>query len=148
MLTRRQIKLNDRSARAIRRTVALHPLRNEQQSWNLHPNAGRASPQQAPTQHLGAASSGRPPEHIRDTPPAKLWQLGQDAQQPVTSVLSVNARACVVELTHGFNRAPASIDEQTVIRLNRDTLYSFAVVNVAAGARLTLPDAQAATCRP
>lgn len=38
------------------------------------------------------------------------------------------------------NRAPASIDEQTVIRLNRDTLYSFAIVNLAGGATLTLPD--------
>ena len=35
------------------------------------------------------------------------------------------------------NRAPASIDKQTVIRMNRDTLYSFAVVDVAAGATLT-----------
>jgi hypothetical protein len=40
------------------------------------------------------------------------------------------------------NRAPASIDEQTVIRMNRDTLYSFAVVNLGAGATLTLPDAR------
>ena len=39
------------------------------------------------------------------------------------------------------NRAPASVDEQTVIRMNRDTLYSFAVVDVSAGARLTVPDA-------
>src|SRR3954453_21872282 len=39
------------------------------------------------------------------------------------------------------NRAPASIDEQTVIRMNRDTLYSFGVVNLQAGATLTLPDA-------
>jgi hypothetical protein len=39
------------------------------------------------------------------------------------------------------NRAPASVDEQTVIRLNRDTLYSFAIVNLAGGATLTLPDA-------
>jgi hypothetical protein len=38
------------------------------------------------------------------------------------------------------NRTPASIDEQTVIRLNRDTLYSFAIVNVGSGAMLTLPD--------
>jgi hypothetical protein len=38
------------------------------------------------------------------------------------------------------NRAPASIDEQTVIRLNRDTLYSFAVVDLADPVRLTLPD--------
>jgi hypothetical protein len=39
------------------------------------------------------------------------------------------------------NRAPASVDEQTVIRMNRDTLYSFAVVDVSAGAVLTVPDA-------
>ncbi|NYE18588.1 DUF1214 domain-containing protein [Microbacterium immunditiarum] len=39
------------------------------------------------------------------------------------------------------NRQPASIDEQTVIRLNRDTLYSFAVVDLSGGATLTLPDA-------
>ena len=38
------------------------------------------------------------------------------------------------------NRAPAAIDNQTVIRLNRDTLYSFAVVDLAAGATLTIPE--------
>ncbi len=38
------------------------------------------------------------------------------------------------------NRVPASIDEQTVIRMNRDTLYSFAIVDLAEGAVLTLPD--------
>ncbi|TQM64833.1 DUF1214 domain-containing protein [Humibacillus xanthopallidus] len=37
-------------------------------------------------------------------------------------------------------RQPAPIDEQTVIRLNRDTLYSFAVVDVSHGADLTLPE--------
>src|SRR6202000_520071 len=36
---------------------------------------------------------------------------------------------------------PARIDEQTVIRLNRDTLYSFVIVDLAEPARLTLPDA-------
>lgn len=38
------------------------------------------------------------------------------------------------------NRVPAAIDNQTVIRLNRDTLYSFAVLDLAAGAALTLPE--------
>lgn len=38
------------------------------------------------------------------------------------------------------NREPASVDKQTVIRLNRDTLYSFAVVDVSQGAVLTVPD--------
>lgn len=41
----------------------------------------------------------------------------------------------------GHNREPAPIDQQTVIRMNRDTLYSFALVDVAQGARLTVPDA-------
>ncbi|MFE3999529.1 DUF1214 domain-containing protein [Nocardioides sp. YIM B13467] len=38
-------------------------------------------------------------------------------------------------------RAPAALDEQTVIRTNRDTLYSTAVTNISAGATLTIPDA-------
>lgn len=38
------------------------------------------------------------------------------------------------------NREPAAIDRQTVVRLNRDTLYSFAVVDISAGATLTLPE--------
>ena len=40
------------------------------------------------------------------------------------------------------HREPASLDEQTVIRMNRDTLYSLAVVNISEGATLTVPDAQ------
>ena len=38
------------------------------------------------------------------------------------------------------NREPAAIDKQTVIRLNRDTLYSFAVVDIRAGATFTIPE--------
>src|SRR4051794_34443538 len=41
----------------------------------------------------------------------------------------------------GHNRAVASVGKQTVIRMNRDTLYSFAVVDVSAGAPLPAPDA-------
>jgi hypothetical protein len=38
-------------------------------------------------------------------------------------------------------RAPTPVEHQTVIRMNRDTLYSAAVVDVTAGATVTLPDA-------
>jgi hypothetical protein len=38
------------------------------------------------------------------------------------------------------NRAPAPVDHQTVIRMNRDTLYSFAVVDLTAGATITIPE--------
>lgn len=40
-------------------------------------------------------------------------------------------------------RVPTPLDQQTVVRMNRDTLYSFAVVDLADGAVLTLPDAGA-----
>jgi hypothetical protein len=38
------------------------------------------------------------------------------------------------------NRQPAAIDNQTVIRMNRDTLYSYAVVDISEGATVTIPD--------
>jgi hypothetical protein len=55
--------------------------------------------------------------------------------------LAVNVKkAGLGRLAH--NREPASINDQTVIRLNRDTLYSFGVVDLAASpVTVTLPDA-------
>lgn len=40
-------------------------------------------------------------------------------------------------------RAPTPIDKQTVVRMNRDTLYSGAVIDTAKGATITLPQADA-----
>ncbi len=37
-------------------------------------------------------------------------------------------------------RAPTSIDDQPVIRMNRDTLYSAALVDISAGATVVVPD--------
>ncbi len=50
-----------------------------------------------------------------------------------------------VETAGGVNRwhharLPTPLDEQTVIRMNQDTLYSMAVVDVSEGASVTLPD--------
>ena len=56
--------------------------------------------------------------------------------------LAVNAKEAggAGKLIH--HREPASIDNQTVIRLNRDTLYSFGVFDLAAApVTVTLPDA-------
>jgi hypothetical protein len=39
------------------------------------------------------------------------------------------------------NRVPTPVAQQTVIRMNRDTLYSAAVVDISAGAVITIPDA-------
>jgi len=38
------------------------------------------------------------------------------------------------------NRLPTPLDQQTVIRMNRDTLYGWAVVDISKGATLTVPD--------
>ena len=38
------------------------------------------------------------------------------------------------------NRAPTPVEHQTVIRMNRDTLYSFAIVDISAGATVTIPE--------
>ena len=38
------------------------------------------------------------------------------------------------------NREPTPIDHQPVIRMNRDTLYSSAIVDISKGATVTLPD--------
>ncbi|HXW72890.1 MAG TPA: DUF1254 domain-containing protein [Methylocella sp.] len=55
--------------------------------------------------------------------------------------LATNAKeAGIGKLSH--RREPSSIDQQTVIRLNRDTLYSFGVFDLGAGpVTVTLPNA-------
>lgn len=52
----------------------------------------------------------------------------------------------ILQLTGGINqwvhlRTPTPLDKQSVIRMNRDTLYSSAIVDISKGATLTLPDA-------
>lgn len=42
--------------------------------------------------------------------------------------------------TWGHRREPAALDAQLVIRMNRDTLYSMAVVDISEGATLTIPE--------
>lgn len=44
----------------------------------------------------------------------------------------------VNRLSH--RRAPTPVDHQPVIRMNRDTLYSVAIVDISEGATLTIPD--------
>jgi hypothetical protein len=38
------------------------------------------------------------------------------------------------------NKTPTPLDKQNVIRMNRDTLYSFAVVDIRMGVTVTMPD--------
>ena len=48
-------------------------------------------------------------------------------------------RGGVNQLFH--HREPASVEDQPVIRQNRDTLYTSSIVDISEGATLTLPDA-------
>ena len=51
----------------------------------------------------------------------------------------------ILKMTGGINklqrfREPTPLDKQSVIRMNRDTLYSFAIVDISKGAKLTMPE--------
>ena len=52
-------------------------------------------------------------------------------------LLIVQGRAAVNQIAH--NRKLTPTDDQPVVRMNRDTFYSFAVVDVSAGASITIP---------
>jgi hypothetical protein len=52
-------------------------------------------------------------------------------------LLIAQGRAAVNDIAH--NRKLTPTDDQPVVRMNRDTYYSFAVVDVSAGASLTIP---------
>jgi hypothetical protein len=80
-------------------------------------------------------------------------QPGASAESPEVTVTIDNfVRAATdvefgkaVALAGGVNRffhlrEPTPIDAQTVVRMNRDTLYSTAIVDISDGATLKLPD--------
>jgi len=52
-------------------------------------------------------------------------------------LLAAQGRAAVNDFAH--NRKLTPTDDQPVVRMNRDTFYSFAVVDVSAGALITIP---------
>ena len=52
-------------------------------------------------------------------------------------LLAAQGRATVNQFAH--NRKLTPTDDQPVVRMNRDTYYSFAVVDVSAGASITIP---------
>ena len=73
-----------------------------------------------------------------------------DGEEPVTLATFVRAETdAAIKLVYdqfGFgtlhhNRVPTLLDEQSVIRMNRDTLYSAAVLDLSKPATVTLPEA-------
>lgn len=73
-----------------------------------------------------------------------------DAPAPVTfanfaRIESARMFSAIAASAGGANRwnhfrVPTPIDQQTVIRMNRDTLYSAAIIDVSRGATITIPD--------
>ena len=74
------------------------------------------------------------------------------AEEPITVTVDNFVRAeaakqfdSYIKLTGGINtflhfQEPVPLDKQTVIRMNRDTYYSVAVVDISKGATLTVPE--------
>lgn len=87
------------------------------------------------------------PEHTRL--PRPLSSANSSMAEPVTVDTFVRAETdAAIKVVHaqgGFGvlhhlRALTPIDEQTVIRMNRDTLYSTAVLDLSEPATVTLPE--------
>ena len=57
------------------------------------------------------------------------------------AILRLSRRTQVASTDGSINRGAASVDHQPVIRMNRDTLYSFAIIDISVGCDFTLPDA-------
>lgn len=80
-----------------------------------------------------------------------LEELIEQSEIPVTVDNFVRVESDMqfdryADLARGVNtfahfRTPTPIDKQLTIRSNRDTLYSFAVIDISQGAEVTLPDA-------
>jgi hypothetical protein len=72
------------------------------------------------------------------TVPVTVENFARAETGKMFSSLQAEARG-VNRLNH--SRAPTAVEQQPVIRMNRDTLYSFAVVDISEGATVTIPDA-------
>lgn len=69
-------------------------------------------------------------------------KVGNFARAETDRYLAANAKDIGALGKFKHSREPVPIDKQTVIRMNRDTLYSFAVFDLAGGpVTLSLPDA-------
>ncbi|VGO15425.1 hypothetical protein PDESU_04008 [Pontiella desulfatans] len=88
------------------------------------------------------------------TMPFGIWSVhaeGSNKPVPVNVENFVRAETSaqfdrVLDMTEGINkfvhlRGPTPLDKQNVIRMNRDTLYSAAIVDISKGATLIVPDA-------
>jgi hypothetical protein len=93
----------------------------------------------------GCASQPGAAEAV-DSPEAFLVDVGGEVVTPATypthetsrQILITQAKVGVNEMLHKRELTPT--DNQPVVRMNRDTYYSFSVVDVSEGASITIPE--------
>jgi hypothetical protein len=80
-------------------------------------------------------------------PPVQAQAAGSVTVTPETYIRAETDRSFhnIEQLAGGINRlyhfrSPTPLDKQTVVRMNKDTLYSAGVVDTAGGATITLPE--------
>jgi hypothetical protein len=133
------------AARCIRAVVI---VQSEQEGVNMHYStiatvviacSFAAQPLLAAAQ---AQSAGATP-----TAPAQAQAAGSVKVTPETYIRAETDRSFhnIEQLAGGVNRlyhfrSPTPLDKQTVVRMNKDTLYSAGVVDTAGGATITLPE--------
>lgn len=99
---------------------------------------------------FAAATTLLPLKAFAVDPADSLAKHLQNTTVPVTVNNYVRAETAgqfnrILKMTGGVNklmsfRGPTPLDKQSVIRMNRDTLYSFAIVDISKGAKLTMPE--------
>lgn len=81
------------------------------------------------------------PSFAQDNNPIEVTQENYNEAETARQFMITQGRAGGVNKWQHF-RVPTStdVDKQQVIRMNRDTLYSFAIINVKKGAEVVMPD--------
>lgn len=99
---------------------------------------------------IAAATTFLPMKAFAVDPTDSIAKHLQNTVVPVTVNNYVRAETAgqfdrILKMTGSVNklmsfRVPTPLDKQSVIRMNRDTLYSFAIVDISKGATLTMPE--------
>jgi hypothetical protein len=116
--TGRQVKMNHRRARPRRWLVIRHPLRDEQQPWGLHPDAGGSAPQQPSAQQPQVELS-------------QLSRVGAIERNPDETHLGISSH-----LSHGSTLSP---DDSALLCPRQISLSGRLVVPSSLGELLVLP---------
>jgi hypothetical protein len=107
-----------------------------------------SAPKAQPVQAGARVAPELPPSAATPVAPAPVGMLTTVTPQTYIRAESDRSFANLAQLAGGVNRffhfrAPTPLDRQTVVRMNKDTLYSGAIVDTEGGASVTLPEPDA-----